>query len=77
LAARISFAPVAGGISAFGAKATLTPRYFDDDLGMRFNRRKMEDRRRQAPEQEAAARRALREAVGAFAHPTDIDRSLF
>jgi hypothetical protein len=40
------------------AKATLTSGSFDDDPGMGFNKRKMEDRRREAAEKEAAARRA-------------------
>jgi hypothetical protein len=36
---------------------------FGDDPAMGFNRRKMEDRRRQAAEQEAAARRATEAQV--------------
>jgi hypothetical protein len=42
-----------------GAERTLTPRSFDDDPAMGFNKRKMEDRRRKAAEHEAVARRAL------------------
>jgi mono/diheme cytochrome c family protein len=44
---------------AFGAEAILISLPFDDDSGMGFNRRKMEDRRRQAAEKEAAARPGL------------------
>jgi hypothetical protein len=36
---------------------------FDDDPGMGFNRRKMEDRCRQAAEKEAAARRAIEKQI--------------
>ena len=50
-------------MSAFDAKATLTPLPFDDDPAMGFNRRKMEDRRRQAAEQDAAARRATEKQI--------------
>jgi hypothetical protein len=35
-------------MSAFRGKTTLTPRSFDDDPAMGFNRRKMEVRRRKA-----------------------------
>jgi hypothetical protein len=48
---------------AFGGKATLTPRSFDDDPAMGFNRRKMEDRRRKTAEKEAAARRATEKQI--------------
>jgi hypothetical protein len=46
-------------MAAFIGKVTLTPRSFDDDPFMGFNRRKMEDRRHKAAEQEAATRRAV------------------
>jgi hypothetical protein len=45
------------------AKATLTPGSFDDDPGMGFNKRKMEDRRRQEAEKEGAARRATEKQI--------------
>jgi hypothetical protein len=50
-------------MAAFIGKVTLTPRSFDDDPAMGFNRRKMEDRRRQAVEKEAAARRATEKQI--------------
>jgi hypothetical protein len=39
------------------------PRSIDDDPAMGFNKPKMEDRRRQAAEQEAAARRATEKQI--------------
>jgi hypothetical protein len=46
-----------------GAKRTLTPRSFDEDPAMGFKKREMEDRRRKAAEQKAAARRVTEKQI--------------